>query len=94
MQEKVYLSDSRILYKPDFTIFDIKQNKTYWSDYKGMRTSLFQLKLRLWMQYGPGELKIMEGTEFAIRETDSIVALRGHHVGKKIIRPIRKSKKS
>lgn len=85
-QEKIYLSEARILYKPDFTIYDIHSDYTYWVDFKGIRTASFALKARLWKAYGPGELKIMEiGPSRKIATTSSIVSERGHHAGKKSI---------
>lgn len=64
-QPKVYLTKSRILYKPDFKFFDVDAAKWVWVDVKGMQTAVFRIKLRLWRVYGPGELQIWERTSRA-----------------------------
>lgn len=55
IQPKVYLTDARILYKPDFLMND----GTY-IDVKGMETPVFKLKKRLWKFYGKGTLHIIK----------------------------------
>lgn len=60
LQPKIYLTDAKILYKPDFSILIIKTNEIQWIDFKGARTGLFQLKKRLWKFYGPGVLLVVE----------------------------------
>lgn len=93
-QEKIYLSDAKILYKPDFTIYDIKKNETYWIDYKGATTQSFQLKKRLWKSNGPGRLTLVNGRGFRFNISEEIISAGGIHVGKKeIIRPKSKPKK-
>ena len=60
LQPKVYMTDARILYKPDFLI-EIDGEKKY-VDVKGMKTPVFQIKARLWRHYGEGILQIVEKT--------------------------------
>jgi hypothetical protein len=94
-QEKIYLSDSKILYKPDFTVYDIKKNETYWIDYKGVSTAAFQLKKRLWKSYGPGRLQLVRGPGLKFKILEEIISVGGICVGKKEISGSKtKSKKS
>lgn len=65
LQEKIYLTKAKILYKPDFTVLDINGSK-YWIDYKGFATSTFQIKKRLWKFYGPGTLHIVKGNKVEV----------------------------
>jgi hypothetical protein len=88
LQEKIYLSDSKILYKPDFTVYDLKKNETFWIDYKGVSTASFQLKKRLWKSYGPGRLQIVEGPGLKYRVREEVISSGGIYIGKKeVIRP-------
>ena len=67
-QPKIYLTRARILYKPDFLI--MHSGRKIWVDVKGMETSVFRIKRRLWIQYGPGPLQIIKkkGKRFYISE--------------------------
>ena len=69
-QPKVYLTDARVLYKPDFHVRDLKTGEEYWVDVKGVRTPVFQLKRRLWKAYGPGKLVLVKkkGAGFEVIE--------------------------
>lgn len=60
LQPKIYLTESRILYKPDFHVYDNEIQKEFYIDAKGMRTAVFQIKKRLWKKYGPSHLDIYE----------------------------------
>jgi len=55
LQPKVYLTDAKILYKPDFKYAEAG-GREVWEDVKGYRTPVFNLKARLWKHYGPGPL--------------------------------------
>src|SRR5689334_17471601 len=55
-QPKIYLTDAKILYKPDLTFQDLKTGEQIYVDYKGKRTTSFQIKKRLWKFYGPSRL--------------------------------------
>lgn len=61
-QCQVYLSDAKILYKPDFKIEELATGKTVWVEYKGFETPEWRIKRRLWLAYGPGELQIWKGS--------------------------------
>ena len=74
LQPKVYLTDARILYKPDFLIEEM--GKLIYVDFKGMSTPSFNIKARLWKHYGPGKLRIVikKGKKFIIKkEIDAIL---------------------
>lgn len=55
MQPKIYMTDAKILYKPDFLL----SNGDY-IDVKGMTTATFNLKARLWKHYAKGKLIIVK----------------------------------
>ena len=56
-QPKVYMTLAKILYKPDFHV--TTKDSTYYVDVKGMRTAVFQIKMRLWKKYGPVGSRLM-----------------------------------
>lgn len=57
LQPKIYMTNARILYKPDFFI---EQNgEQFYVDVKGIQTTAFRIKLRLWKHYGSGKLVIV-----------------------------------
>lgn len=58
LQPKVYLTDARILYKPDFLIE--RNGEMVYIDVKGMKTAVFAIKKRLWVYYGAGMLEIVK----------------------------------
>lgn len=51
-QPKVYLTDARILYRPDFA-YTQADGVRVMEDFKGVETPVFRLKARLWAHYGP-----------------------------------------
>ena len=57
-QPKVYLTAAKILYKPDFLVH-FQDGSESFIDVKGMNTSVFQIKCRLWKFYGPKNSKLM-----------------------------------
>jgi predicted nuclease of restriction endonuclease-like RecB superfamily len=59
-QPKVYLTDARILYKPDFLYLIRGVGKKVYVDVKGFSTPVFQIKKRLWKFYGPENLEIVK----------------------------------
>lgn len=61
-QVQVYLSDADILYKPDFKYFDVDLDDYVHEDVKGMETSVWRIKRRLWMAYGPTVLRVLAGS--------------------------------
>ncbi len=58
-QPKIYLTIAKILYKPDFMVVNLKDQETFYVDVKGMRTPVFQIKMRLWKFYGPQNSKLL-----------------------------------
>jgi len=70
-QDVVYLTDARIMYKPDFRVLDRKNNRLEWHEFKGFETSDWRIKRRLWKYYGPGPLHIWGGSHKnpTLRET-------------------------
>lgn len=60
-QDTVYLTDARIIYKPDFRFVDVKTGETIWAEAKGVELGPWRQKLKLWRFYGPGPLHIYKG---------------------------------
>ena len=63
-EPKVYLTLAKILYKPDFFCDGI------YHEMKGREWVTWRLKRRLWLHYGPGELRVykMKGQTPVITE--------------------------
>jgi len=58
LQPKVYLTDAKILMKPDFLI---KENGVIsYHEVKGFETAVYKIKRRLWKKYGPADLKVIK----------------------------------
>ena len=72
-QDWVYLTKSRIGYIADFKIFDKKLNCEVWCEFKGFETPEWRIKRRLWMNYGPGELRVYKGYGTRLSLTETIV---------------------
>lgn len=70
-QETVYLTEARIIYKPDFSYIDSQTKKKIYAEAKGFETPEWRIKRRLWEYYGPGILEIYKGsyTSFQLHET-------------------------
>lgn len=75
-QDHVYLTDARILYIADFKIFDKEIGQTVWIEYKGFETDVWRIKRRLWIHYGPGQLRVYKGYGDRLRITETIVPVR------------------
>ena len=60
-QDSIYLTDARILYKPDFRVI-AEGGEEYWVEAKGFKTPEWAIKKRLWKCYGPGRLQIYTGS--------------------------------
>lgn len=60
-QVSVYLSDARILFKPDFECITAGGGSVY-VEAKGLETAVYRIKRRLWMAYGPGPLEVYKGS--------------------------------
>lgn len=76
LQPKVYMTDSRILYKPDFLILEKKLNEKVYIDVKGMETPVFRLKMRLWKEYGAGTLRLVKKDRFGFHDYKDIYTRR------------------
>lgn len=75
-QPKVYLTDAKILYKPDLLFYENQINQWIYVDYKGRRTTAFQLKRRLWKYYGPGPLILCNGYGLNIKIIETIMPVQ------------------
>lgn len=76
LQPKIYLTEAKILYKPDFYYFDNKLRQYVYVDAKGFRTATFNLKARLWKYYGPGILTLCSGYGLNIKVIETIIPMR------------------
>lgn len=61
LQDKVYLTAAKILYKPDFKVTAL-DGTFYWVEAKGRMMPVAAIKKRLWEHYGPGDLHIYKGS--------------------------------
>lgn len=60
LQPKVYLTKSKLLYRPDFLIHCNETSREIYIDVKGKETPVFNIKARLWEHYGAGLLQIVK----------------------------------
>lgn len=72
LQPKVYMTAARILYKPDFLIDE--GGKRVYIDVKGMKTTAFAIKLRLWRYYGDGTLRLVRKNGFGFDKIKEVTA--------------------
>lgn len=72
-QDHVYLTDARILYIPDFKIFDKTIHETVHVEYKGPETAVWRIKRRLWIHYGPNRLRVYKGSGLRMIVTEEII---------------------
>ena len=57
IKASVHLTRAKILYKPDYKV--LGRNGVEWfCEAKGFEDEKWRIKRRLWMHYGPGELRI------------------------------------
>lgn len=70
IQPKVYLTDAKILYIPDFLIQNSLDIEPYYVDVKGVETPVFKLKKKLWKFYEKSELRLVrrKAGKFVISE--------------------------
>lgn len=61
-QARVKLTKAEIIYIPDFKCLDKSTNKIFFCEAKGVETSDWQIKLKLWRFYGPAKLHIYKGS--------------------------------
>ena len=72
VQPKVYMTDARILYKPDFLIDE--NGKLVFIDVKGVQTAIFKMKARLFEHYGHGTLRLVQKNRFGFHTVKEYVA--------------------
>jgi len=72
LQPKVYLTRSRILYKPDFKIFDTNAREEIFIEIKGHETPVWRIKRKLWFNYGCGTLRIIKKIRGHFEMTEEI----------------------
>lgn len=76
-QDSVYMTLARILYKPDFKIYDNHLKREVWEEMKGFETDVWRIKRRLWKHYGPGLLRVYKRTKSGPVLSEEIDAGKG-----------------
>jgi len=71
----VYLTESRILYKPDFAFTE--NGQTIHAEMKGFETDTWRIKRRLWKNYGPGPLRVYKKANGMIYLAEEIIPKNG-----------------
>jgi predicted nuclease of restriction endonuclease-like RecB superfamily len=71
LQPKVYLTQAKILYKPDFRYEE--NGEVIYVDVKGYETDVFKIKKRLWKHYGVGTLRIIKKIKGNFETTEEVV---------------------
>lgn len=61
-QKQIYLSAAKIIYKPDFQVTNLETNEIEYHEAKGVETSDWKIKLKLYRVYGPAPLHIWKGS--------------------------------
>lgn len=72
-QIQIYLTDAKILYKPDFRIRYKKTDEEAYVEAKGFQTASWRIKRRLWKFYGPAPLLIYMGKGSGLFLAETIV---------------------
>lgn len=72
LQEHVYLTRARILYIPDFKIFDFRLNQEVYEETKGHENDRWPTVKKLWRVYGPAILRIYKGDYRRMRMVEEI----------------------
>lgn len=70
LQPKVYLTEAKILCKPDFKVQNIIDGMVQFVEAKGHETAIWRLKRRLWVFYGTGPLSVYmkKGSRIILKE--------------------------
>ena len=76
-QDKVYLSEARIGYVPDFQCQDIKSGKTFWVEAKGFEGPRWAIIKKLWKHFGLGRLEVWKGTHLHPKLVEEIIPANG-----------------
>ena len=76
-QKKVYLSEARIGYIPDFYCRDLHSGKEFFVEAKGFETESWAIKLKLYRVYGPLCLQLFKGTALRPFKSETIEPVYG-----------------
>lgn len=76
-QVRVELTDARIVMIPDFKYFCNRINEEVYAEAKGVETSDYRIKRKLWTVYGPGRLEVYKGSAKKLILIETIVPKRG-----------------
>lgn len=71
-QDTIYLTDARIMYKPDFRVVGGTSGQYEWHEFKGFETTDWRIKRRLWEHYGPGPLHIWKGSARSMKIVETL----------------------
>lgn len=58
----VFLSEARVQYRPDFRYIITKTGEVEHAEFKGVETSSWRIKRKLWIAYGPTRLVVWRGS--------------------------------
>lgn len=72
LQPHVFLTESRIEMIPDFRAYDTLEGADVYFEAKGFETDVWRIKRRLWMNYGPGVLRVFKGSARSIKMVEEI----------------------
>lgn len=73
VQDRVFLTDADIEYRPDFKCRVVATDEIFWVEIKGFETTDWRIKLRLWRHYGPGRLDVYKGSAKNLRLYESVI---------------------
>lgn len=76
LQPKIYLTDAKILYKPDFLIHRLGETSPVYIDVKGCETPVFKIKARLWASYMDADLELVKKKGKRFYTTKTIKGLK------------------
>lgn len=62
VKHRVTFTDTLINWNIDFSFIDVASSVTVWCEAKGIETSDYKIKKKLWMTHGLGKLEIWKGT--------------------------------
>lgn len=62
-QVRVSLTRAKIIFIPDFSVFDKALGETVFVEAKGRELEPYRIKRKLWTVYGPGLLRVYKGTK-------------------------------
>lgn len=73
LQPSVYLTEAKILYKPDFKALYKATGEIVYIEAKGIETAVWRIKKRLWKHYGPAPLEIYMGSHERPRLVETLI---------------------